>query len=764
MKNLYFSLILLFTAIMAYAQNKPWRAGEMELKVHFNTSQDAKVLGSLNLNTDIYQQYAYAYVVPSELDIIREKGFNFEILKPDLNTWSASFGEAMVPQGYYTFTEIKNIADSLASVYPSICKKIIIGQSASFQELAVLKISDNVNDDENEPEILFDGGIHGDEVGGSQNIIMFARDICRDYGTDEAITNLINNREIWLYYCVNPWGRDNMSRYNSNGIDVNRDFGYMWGYEGGSMSPFSQPESKTLRNLQLDNQFVVYTNYHSGTEIISYPWSNRVTIAPDKAAFNSMAQVYSLSSGYTTLPYGQGALVMYLIQGSTKDFNYGCLGSVAWSIEISTDKQPAGNLIRHYYEVNKPAMLSLIEHSGYGIQGTITDAITGLPVAAAIFEGNNYPSYTDPAVGDFHRYLIPDTYTLKVVANGYEPKTITGVTVYNQQCTTVDIQLQPISCQYAYRTITSHIPNFDGYQPGDEGYSAACIGPPDQVSYSIGKGGYVVVDMLDTIYDTSGPDVIVYEGDYSPEGYSIYAGTTPDGPWINLGSGSGTASFNMGTYSVQQARYFKIVDDNNGSANVNDAGFEFDAIASLHPAIPDTVGHLAGVLYDGISGLPIQGGLIASGDSTCITDIDGRYYLTLPYGENIVYAVAENFGPDFDTLTLLPAQLSNHDFHLYPNVGIVHSSSEQEAALWPNPSSGLVHISFKTGLPQHISVKLVDNLGKVITVIADSDFPAGTNTLCLNPDEVNRKILPGFYTLIIDGSGYHKCLKMIISN
>ena len=194
MKKILFSAFLLVLMQLAFAQTLSWRPGEMELKVKFKTSSEARVLNDLHLNTDIYSTYAYAYVVPSELELINRSGLDYDILKPDLNAWSASFGNALVPAAYYTFNQIKDIADSLAAAFPTICRKVVFGQTATSLELAALKISDNVNTDEDEPEILLDGGIHGDEIGGSQNMIMFARDLCRAYGTDPVITNLIDNR------------------------------------------------------------------------------------------------------------------------------------------------------------------------------------------------------------------------------------------------------------------------------------------------------------------------------------------------------------------------------------------------------------------------------------------------------------------------------------------------------------------------------------------------------------------------------------------
>ena len=159
---LFFFLNLQF----ANAQHSPWRANEMEVLVNFSQPQQARILGSLNLKGDIYNTHAYMYLTPDELVKVKETGLEYTIKIPDLNAWSASFGPARVPIGYYTFDHIKDIADSLAANFPLICRKVIYGYTPQFKELAALKISDNVDVDENEAEILFDGGIHGDEVGG----------------------------------------------------------------------------------------------------------------------------------------------------------------------------------------------------------------------------------------------------------------------------------------------------------------------------------------------------------------------------------------------------------------------------------------------------------------------------------------------------------------------------------------------------------------------------------------------------------------------
>jgi len=761
-RNFILILFLVFNLQVVFAQSKPWRDNEMEVKVIFSNPQQAGILGSMNLKGDIYNSHAYLYLTPAELEKIKEAGLKYSINIPDLNAWSSGFGAAQVPPGYNTFNEIKSIADSLVTYFPDICRKVVYGFTPQMKELAALKISDNVNVDENEAEILFDGGIHGNEVGASQNVIQFARDLCLAYGTDTYITNLVNGREIWLYYCVNPFGRDYMTRENSNGVDINRDFGYMCGGESGSTGPFSQPESKALRDCQYSNQFVSYTNFHSGAEVIAYPWSYRYSPVPDVAHVSALANIYSVNSGYPNLPRGQGSQIMYLIKGSTKDFNYGCLGSVAWSIEISLDKQPAGPNIQYYYNINKPAMLALIEHAGFGIEGIVSDAVTGAPLRAAVWVENNYPAFTDGDAGDYHKYLVPGTYKLRFTANGYQPYEIEEVTVNEMQSTVTDIQLQPLQSHYGYRTCISKIPNFSAQNPGDEGYSAACLGAPDQVNYSLGKGGYIMVDMQNAVLDEAGTDITVYEGDTGAEGYDVYALANMDGEWNFIGSGLGTTNFDLAASGITEAQYFVIQDDDDGTANVNDAGFDFDAIANRHAPVPDTLAHLSGKVFDSNTGLPLQGVLISLADTIILTDTAGFYSIDPIRGSYILCAVMQDYNMVCDTLQLVPGAETTHNFYLDFNVGLLKPVQSIDFSVMPNPFVDKLNIQFKNETAGRVKIMLTPIAGGKSIALADKVFASGSIHFTAIPDEVAGNILsPGMYVLSIETISSSQARKVI---
>jgi PKD repeat protein len=584
-------LIFLVTILRLSAQNG-WRDGEMEIVISIHNTEQLSLFLALDLNGESASpegRIIRSYVTPGELVRVKESGLEYQVTVPDLNLHSREVlnGDALL--GYYNYNTINALADSLAAAYPSICKKILLGTSATGKQLNVLKVSDNVNVNENEAEILFEGGIHGDEIMGPEVVIRFARDLCNGYGSNVTYTDLINSREIWLYYLVNPDGYVSMSRYNGNGVDINRDCGYMWGGEGYSTSAFSQPESRAVRTLQLDHDPVVFTCYHGGTEVISYPWSYKTEAPADAVHINNLASIYSNTSGYANLGYGQGYNIMYQIFGSTKDNLYGCLGQVGWSIEITNQKQPPSSQIGMYYGYNLPAMTEMVARAGYGVEGIVSDSLTGSPVKATVWVDNFFPVYTDHQVGDYHKYVMPGTHTVKVKASGYITKTVTGVIVPAGGSVITNFQLAPDPGRYAYRIISMEIPYYpvSGSYP-DESYTPGAVGAPDSITYSLGKAGWIVVDMGDTIFNGTGPDFKVWESGGTPEIYFVSVSNSMDGPWTSVGTGTGTQSFDLNTASVSKARYVKITDDGDGPISMADAGFDLDAVEFLTlPLIAD---------------------------------------------------------------------------------------------------------------------------------------------------------------------------------
>jgi hypothetical protein len=311
--------------------------------------------------------------------------------------------------------------------------------------------------------------------------------------------------------------------------------------------------------------------------------------------------------------------------------------------------------------------------------------------------------------------------------------------------------MQPMQSQFGYRTCISKIPNFLAQDPGDEGYSAACLGSPDQVNYSLGKGGYIMVDMQFPVSDQPGPDITVYEGDASPEGYAVYALTSMDGYWNYIGSGIGTSNFDLATGEILGAQFFLLLDDNNGTANVNDAGFDFDAIANIHAPIPDTLAHLSGKVFDKVSNLPLAGAILTFADSTVTTDTAGFYSIDYRRGQNTLCASFGYYLTDCDTLQLAAGVATTYNFYLDYNVGTKKDEPNKPVSVYPNPFNERLGLGFSTHKTENIKIYLSPVSGGKDIFLGENQYTEGHHTLTLYPDQICGFYLsPGVYLLTLE--------------
>jgi hypothetical protein len=484
---------------------------------------------------------------------------------------------------YLDFDGIQLLIDSLSTHFPAICKRIDLGISSDGNPIIALKISDNAEQDENEPEVLLEGCIHGAEQVGAQMLCNLARELCLQYSSNYTIGYLVDNREIWIVPVICPYGFINSLYINANWVNLNRDAGYMWtGYYGSSPGPFSQPETKVMRDFILARNLNVMIDYHSGLQGIIYPWFYRGNPCPDHNEVLSLATDYRSVSGY---PAGEFEVTsgydLYQTNGALIEFAYGSLGIDAFCVELFSGFSGDGCIGMQY---NRASMLMMIEKAGFGIQGAITDANTGQPIAAKISVEGKMPVYNSPSIGDYHKFLKAGTYTVTVSANGYNSHTFNNIAVVDGTSTTLDTQLIPNSAnQSAFKVIITK--NFkDDQTPADPGISWNVPGMPDGLYYPLGDTGYAVLDIGSNIVNVSGNDITVTgSASGAGNGYELYCSTMPDGPWTLLGNGTSTQSFELG--NIDNARYIKLIDNGSGPGNVIGAGFHLDAVSAVQTTV-----------------------------------------------------------------------------------------------------------------------------------------------------------------------------------
>ncbi|MCP4229968.1 MAG: zinc carboxypeptidase, partial [bacterium] len=130
----------------------------------------------------------------------------------------------------------------LESRFPDMAQVITIGSSIEGRELNVIKISDNVGNDETEPNIFIVGCHHAREWISVEVPLLFAQYLLENYSGNADVRRAVNRSQIYIMPIQNPDGLEfsihvyrmwrKNRRYNGNlswGVDTNRNYGYMWG-------------------------------------------------------------------------------------------------------------------------------------------------------------------------------------------------------------------------------------------------------------------------------------------------------------------------------------------------------------------------------------------------------------------------------------------------------------------------------------------------------------------------------------------------------
>ena len=107
---------------------------------------------------------------------------------------------------YPTYSQYVAIMENFAATYPDICSLHNIGTTIEGRSILFLKITDNLNVREYEPQFMYTSTMHGDETAGYIVMLKYIDYLLSNYGIDPRVTNLVNNMEIWINPNANPDG------------------------------------------------------------------------------------------------------------------------------------------------------------------------------------------------------------------------------------------------------------------------------------------------------------------------------------------------------------------------------------------------------------------------------------------------------------------------------------------------------------------------------------------------------------------------------
>ena len=305
---------------------------------------------------------------------------------------------------YHDYAEMKDEIYAVADNHPLIVSApFTIGTSYEGRDLWAVKISDNVATDEDEPEVLFLGLHHAREHLTVEMTLYILHLLAESYGTDQTITDLVNTREVYILFNVNPdggeydiatgsyrsWRKNRQPNSGSSyvGTDLNRNYGYKWGCCGGSSgfpssetyrgaSAFSSPEMARVRdfvNSRVVNgkqQIRTSITFHTYAELVLWPYGYTYTDVPsdmtqdDHAVFVAMGEAMAATNGYTP----QQASDLYITDGTYDDWAYGVHKIFGYTFEMyptgsSPGFYPPDEVIKAQTERNRLAVLYLISNA-----------------------------------------------------------------------------------------------------------------------------------------------------------------------------------------------------------------------------------------------------------------------------------------------------------------------------------------------------------------------------------------------------------------
>ena len=276
--------------------------------------------------------------------------------------------------GYFSMPEVLDQLDIMAFLYPNLISvRKPIGDFKTWENNSIfwVKISDQPETDENEPEVLYTGLHHARELISVSQTIYYMWYLLENYDKDPMIKQIIDHTELYFVPVLNPDGynynvigydpeedvftrnhrknmRDNddsgFFEPDNDGVDLNRNYGYEWGHddEGSSSfpgsetyrgpSPFSEPETQAIKYLCENHDFQLALNFHSYGNLLVYPWGYSDGVTPDSMLYSNYGELMTKLNRFV---YGTGTqTVGYITNGDSDDWMYGEHGTFSFTPEV----------------------------------------------------------------------------------------------------------------------------------------------------------------------------------------------------------------------------------------------------------------------------------------------------------------------------------------------------------------------------------------------------------------------------------------------
>ncbi len=354
------------------------------LKINTPEATDINKLASLGISLENLESKPNVFIIgefsETEIELIDASGLRYEVVIDDVSSYyqqrnakynieelnnemkakrrnyfgyvtPANFSLGSMG-GYHTYQELLNELDEMKSLYPNlISTKAAIGLTNTIENRPVywVRISNDPQANQDKPKVLYTALTHAREPASMQQMLYQMWYILENYETNPEIQYLVDNLELFFIPCVNPdgyiynqttnpngggmWRKNRRNNGGSMGVDLNRNFGYQWGYDNSGSSPngssdtyrgtapFSEPETQLVKQFVETREFTLALNNHTYSDILIYPWGYSNFLTPDANIFIEYAKLLTSENGYV---YGTCYETLnYTANGVSDDWFYG---------------------------------------------------------------------------------------------------------------------------------------------------------------------------------------------------------------------------------------------------------------------------------------------------------------------------------------------------------------------------------------------------------------------------------------------------------
>lgn len=338
--------------------------------------------------------------------------------------------------------------------YPDITRLVEIGRSVNGQPIHAIVISDNPNEEENEPAVFLNGAHHGVELLSSEFVLDAIAYLLENHD-ESQVRRWIKLLEIWCVPLVNPDGRSNflelavqsgrkngrdtfeLGTFNTkDGVDLNRNYPFRHGALGetGSRSdprsvyyrgprPASEPETQAVMRTCDTLRFASSISYHTWGTAILAPYTIDDVVNPEPNEAWSVAE--EMAAFTPEQPNGRKFKVkrkLYSVDGVDQDWIRYAHGTLALLVEGAYNNPDSAERRQATVDTTRPTWMFLLDRyiDGPAIFGNVRDE-DGNPLVAEIrvkeIQLNEEERWmTRCRDGRFDRYIAaPGNYTVQAI-------------------------------------------------------------------------------------------------------------------------------------------------------------------------------------------------------------------------------------------------------------------------------------------------------------------------------------------------------------